>query len=263
MVNFYIAFPSDIFSDIPHLREKTVRIANLIRTANLFRLKKIIVFKHHKSDDQLISLMDFFLTPSYLRKFRFKIDKNFKYTGCAPPIRAEYEKWKDKRIGLVLNYDHTKKILEVIIDRNERVNLKYEKNIQGKMILLKKHNNAWEIDTAEQDLLEKVSFVENFIEFLKELKKKGFLVISTAREGQMLNLDLCIELKRIFSSHNEIIFLFGSPKEGLHEIFREFDANINDYSDFILNIFPNQGIETIRTDEAIFGTLSIFNLFRI
>jgi len=36
--------------------------------------------------------------------------------------------------------------------------------------------------------------------------------------------------------------------------------NLDNLVDIVFNVFPNQGTITIRTDEAIFGTLSIFNM---
>lgn len=263
MINFYISFPSDIFSDIPHLREKTVRIANLIRTVNIFMVKKIFIFKHHKADEDLNILINYFLTPSYLRKFRFGINKRLKYTGCAPPIRAQYEGWRDKKIGYVLSYDSSKKILKVAIDLNKKVNVRYEKDLTGKLVLLNSTSKGWEIEQNKyQDLIDRVVFLEDLITFLKKTKGNKFIVISTAREGKILSLDLITEIRKKMMTNTEVLFLFGSPREGLYEIFREFKANIEDFSDYILNTFPNQGVETIRTDEAIFGTLSIFNLLR-
>jgi Uncharacterized conserved protein len=78
----------------------------------------------------------------------------------------------------------------------------------------------------------------------------------------MINLNLLNELNQKIKKVNEIFFVFGSPKEGLYEIYKEIGENLEDLSDYVLNLFPNQGIETIRTDEAIFGTLSIFNILR-
>ena len=58
----------------------------------------------------------------------------------------------------------------------------------------------------------------------------------------------------------KILIVFGSPKHGVLEIIKNEKILVN-FNDFLLlNLFPNQGVETIRSEEAILGTLSIINM---
>jgi predicted SPOUT superfamily RNA methylase MTH1 len=52
--------------------------------------------------------------------------------------------------------------------------------------------------------------------------------------------------------------IFGSPRKGLEEIMSSEGMNINEY-EFVVNMFPFQGTETVRLEEAILGTLAILN----
>jgi predicted SPOUT superfamily RNA methylase MTH1 len=47
----------------------------------------------------------------------------------------------------------------------------------------------------------------------------------------------------------------------LFEIARDEGANLNDVVDFVVNTLPEQGTETVRTEEAVFASLSILNVW--
>ena len=55
--------------------------------------------------------------------------------------------------------------------------------------------------------------------------------------------------------------LFGSPSAGLYEILGLEGLNLDEIADFVVNTIPLQGVETVRTEEAVYASLAIFNLF--
>jgi len=63
-----------------------------------------------------------------------------------------------------------------------------------------------------------------------------------------------------FSSSKSVLVLFGSPHEGVFSIAKREGFRLEDVADFILNTIPLQGTETVRTEEAVFATLSILNV---
>ena len=91
-----IAIPLSIVSDIPHLREKTLKIGLIGRAAAIFRVNEIIVFPdilniNQKRDRNLIAmLLAYMETPQYLRKRLFKIKPELKYAGILPPLRTPH-----------------------------------------------------------------------------------------------------------------------------------------------------------------------------
>jgi len=98
--------------------------------------------------------------------------------------------------------------------------------------------------------------------FLKIIKNNNYdLVIATSVKGQSLS-DNFEEIIKKWKKANNIILEFGAPNKGLFEIAKDEGFNLIENTDFILNIIPRQGTVTIRTEEALFATLSIFNLFR-
>jgi len=59
-------------------------------------------------------------------------------------------------------------------------------------------------------------------------------------------------------SNNSILVVFGSPKFGLNSILSKEKMDISKYYSY--NFFPNQGTQTVRLEESIYGVLSILNI---
>jgi predicted SPOUT superfamily RNA methylase MTH1 len=53
---------------------------------------------------------------------------------------------------------------------------------------------------------------------------------------------------------------FGAPARGLHEIVKDEGLDLNDVVDFVVNMVPEQGTETVRTEEALFASLAVLNV---
>jgi predicted SPOUT superfamily RNA methylase MTH1 len=85
------------------------------------------------------------------------------------------------------------------------------------------------------------------------------LTISTSRRGNVVQEALNDLSLRWKSSHRPLI-LFGSPSQGVPEILAKEGADLTKMVDFNLNMISNQGVETVRTEEALLATLSILNV---
>ena len=59
------------------------------------------------------------------------------------------------------------------------------------------------------------------------------------------------------NTDSSILIAFGSPKTGLMSVISR--EKIDKSNLFLINLFPNQGVETIRSEEAIMAGLSLFN----
>ncbi len=53
---------------------------------------------------------------------------------------------------------------------------------------------------------------------------------------------------------------FGAPSRGLHEIVQDEGLTLADLSDFIVNMVPNEGTVTVRTEEALLASLAVLNM---
>jgi methyltransferase len=58
----------------------------------------------------------------------------------------------------------------------------------------------------------------------------------------------------------KILLGFGAPSRGLHEIAKEEGAKLEAIVDFVVNMIPEQGTVTVRTEEALLASLAILNV---
>jgi predicted SPOUT superfamily RNA methylase MTH1 len=59
------------------------------------------------------------------------------------------------------------------------------------------------------------------------------------------------------SNSDGVKLIFGSPTRGLFDIFGQGLAR---KVDFVVNLFPAQWVETVRTEEAIFAGLGLLSM---
>lgn len=61
---------------------------------------------------------------------------------------------------------------------------------------------------------------------------------------------------------DRVLVIFGSPYHGVDEILRAegMEWALRKYP--FINFIPGQGVETVRTEEAVIAVLSILNLVR-
>jgi predicted SPOUT superfamily RNA methylase MTH1 len=84
------------------------------------------------------------------------------------------------------------------------------------------------------------------------------LVVTTAKRGQVISPRMRDDIKR--RGTGLTTFVFGAPNRGVEALLNEAGLSIEEASDFIVNTIPDQGTETVRTEEAIMATLSVFNV---
>jgi predicted SPOUT superfamily RNA methylase MTH1 len=84
------------------------------------------------------------------------------------------------------------------------------------------------------------------------------LVIATSRRGRQIKEVMNDLAKRLITSH-KILTAFGAPSQGLHEIAAHEQVKLGDMADFVINTIPGQATETVRTEEAVYASLSILN----
>jgi predicted SPOUT superfamily RNA methylase MTH1 len=87
------------------------------------------------------------------------------------------------------------------------------------------------------------------------------LVIMTSRHGQPINKVL-EEVETRWRTARSVVVAFGSPREGLRDILRREQTRMRDVADVVVNTIPQQGTETVRTEEAVYATLAILNLIK-
>ena len=94
------------------------------------------------------------------------------------------------------------------------------------------------------------------------VSRKSNYILLTSIEGRYLTDKLFSSFFTEIKSIKDLLIVFGSPKNGLKKILAAEKVEISDFP-FVINMFPDQGTQTVRVEEAILGTLAIINQYTI
>ena len=81
------------------------------------------------------------------------------------------------------------------------------------------------------------------------------LKIATSRYGNALQSQV-FKLREAVLRANSVKLIFGSPSRGLFDIVGQ---QLSQRVDFVVNLFAEQHVETVRTEEAIYAALNLVN----
>jgi predicted SPOUT superfamily RNA methylase MTH1 len=274
-----IAIPASVISDTPHLREKTSKIGLIGRAAAIFRVDEIIVYPDNikgnqgKEIDLIATLLAYMETPQYLRKRLFKLEPRLQFAGILPPLRTPHHPLNKKarnlkvgeyREGIVIS--KTKEDALVDIGVEHPALMRGKQFAVGKRLTLKiaKLGEQIEVQTANKDE------IPSYWGYAVSAEKRSFgklvengkfdLTVATSKFGTRF-ADVAEKIGERWKKASSILVSFGAPTRGLFEIARDEGANLNDIVDFVVNTLPEQGTETVRTEEAVFASLSILNVW--
>ena len=273
-----IAIPASIVSDIPHLREKTTKIGLVGRVAAIFCVNEIVVFPdlpdiNQRRDTNLIAtILSYMETPQYLRKRLFKIKPELRYAGILPPLRTPHHPLANRtkdltvgeyREGAILSLSETGSLVDIGVERPIMIpnaEIPLNTRVTVRVTKLGKHPRAALADRDEIKAYWGYHVTVSDVPFGKLVKSRSFdLVIATSRHGTPL-MKVADELtKRWKESRNKLV-AFGAPTQGLYDIVARENLKLNEVAHFTVNIIPNQGTETVRTEEALNTSLAILNL---
>ena len=274
-----VAIPVSLVSDIPHLREKTSRLGMIGRALAIFRINEVIVYpdkpmENQRHDAELISIvLRYMETPQYLRKRLFPILPILKYASILPPLRTPHHPLT-KRIADLIDGEYRDGVV-VKTGKNTLVDIGFERPIRlnegnaplGKRITVKivKHASKISIQKYDKSKISNIYWgyhvgISNAT--LAQMLSGGVfdLVILTSKYGKPL-IEVIGELKRRWIEAKNRLIVFGSPKQGIREILKCDGLDMDEVGSLVINTIPSQGTKTIRTEEAIFATLAVINLF--
>ena len=273
MPDLWITIPDSSLSDEQTKRDKSIKIAQFARACSIFRVTRVYIYHDSLSDFEkddprlLKTILRYLDTPQYLRKMLFPMMHQLQYAGILHPIKAPHHrvledikkvKAGDVRTGVIVK---VKGQLFVEVGLGSLVPFVGE-GLEGKKVNVKltsSYPNLKAIQAIEQDILDywgyEVKDVASISKLLASLDKTAIVV--TSRKGRYfknIEAGLAEDAKIV----QNILVAFGAPKHGLHEILAKEGASIKPY-EYVVNMFPNQGTETVRLEEAVLGTLAILN----
>lgn len=277
-IKLAVAIPASTISDTPHLREKTAKIGLIGRAAAIFRVDEIIVYQDNpranqvSDQDLIVLLLNYLETPQYLRKRLFKIEPDLQFAGILPPLRTPHHpvsgKLRDLKVGeyregLVLS--QSKEGLLVDIGVEQPAVLRETQYAVGDRLTLQVINvsSRVEVQASNRDDVPvywgfKVRIEKRpFVQFAKD--REFDFTIATAKLGSKFT-DVAGAIGKKWGISQHVLVAFGAPSRGLHEIAKEEGSRLEGLVDFVVNMIPEQGTATVRTEEALFASLAILNV---
>jgi methyltransferase len=273
MPDLWITIPDSSLSDEQTKRDKSIKIAQFARACSIFRVKRIYIYhdslSHFEKEDPhlLKTILRYLDTPQYLRKILFPMMHQLQYAGILHPIKAPHH----------IVVEHIKKIKAGDIRTGVMVKVKGQLFIEvglgslvpfvgdgfeGKKVnvrFIESYPNLKAVQATEEDIFDywgyEVKEVPSISKLLSSVEKTDIII--TSRKGRHFK-NIEARLSERAKSVQNILVAFGSPRYGLHDILNKEGASIKPY-EYVVNMFPNQGTETVRLEEAVLGTLAILN----
>lgn len=258
-----VAFPDTVLEERSSLRDKTVKLGIIARACAIYGVDVVEVFRDPKGHGEVMlikKVLEFLETPQYLRRRLFPLDEALKYAGVLPPLRIPSHKPLVPVQGLklgetregVTNADGT-----VDIGLEERAHLSGSAKPNVRLtVQVKSKDPLTAIPIARENVPGYWGyFVESkSVEVVFSDGRFG-LKLATSRLGDTLSEKL-LEVRASLARTTGVKLVFGSPSRGLFDI---VGPDLVKKSDFVLNLFADQHVETVRTEEAIFAGLGLVN----
>ena len=274
-ISLSVLLPSSLVADAPRLREKTVKVGLVGRALAIFRVPSVILYNDDdpKVPDQgaevklMVTLLRYMDTPQYLRRLLFPRARELRYAGLLPPLRTPHHPLQDAktkpgdyREAVVIEVSKDGSLLEVGLPKKGTIG---EKLKVGQRLTVKIGecfgNRIAATRVARAEVPEYWGFevlaAKSLIDVLNGLEAD--YVIGTSRYGQDLN-EAMRGIEK--SKPNRVAIVFGGPYAGLYEICDRQGVEPDKLFDVMVNTIPDQGTETVRTEEALLATLALLNV---
>ena len=278
MKEFSIAIPASVVSDTPHLREKTSKIGMIGRAAAIFKVNAIIIYPddpraNQKKDMELIDrLLTYMETPQYLRKRLFELSPDLQFAGILPPLRTPHHPLNRKsknlkigeyREGVALSRTKEGTLVDIGVEQPALARNAGMSSGGRVTVRIVRTGQTVEVEPADRNSAPSYWGYTVVVEkrsLGKMLKSGGFdVTICTSKYGTPF-ASLKERLTDSWASASRVLMVFGAPTVGLNEVAAREGLRLEEIADFVVNTIPCQGTETVRTEEAIFASLAVFNV---
>jgi predicted SPOUT superfamily RNA methylase MTH1 len=268
-----VALPASLTIDVPHLREKTARLGFVSRALATFRVEEAIIYRDRigaevDREEKLIEkMLTYIETPQYLRRLLFKVDPDLQFAGTLPPLRTPNHPDRQNpspgllREGVVVQSGPSSMVeagFSTLVRAGSKLPISKRLTIR-----LKKSSPELEGEIVEPSGLTiywGFRVARGNVSLPEILRSRKFdLTISTSRKGVDVR-EITPDLSKKWKSANRPLIVLGSPNDGVPEILARSGFNVSDAMDFNVNTIPSQGVETVRTEEALWSSLAVLNV---
>lgn len=268
-----VFIPNSFLSESKDLKVRTYKVGLIGRTLAVFNVDKVVVYNDGQLDENegkedgefIAEILRYMNTPQYLRKRAFPIRAELKHVGILPPLRTPHHpidshpEVGDYRQGFTVKRNNKGTFVDIGMDRLAFCKEKLSVNKIFSFEITKIAKNEVIVTPDQPDDIywgyEVISSNKSLKNSLKLTNPD--LVIETTRYGDKIN-SIFDELALKVEECKNISVLFGGPYSSIQD-----DVSNPNWSLFKLNTIPEQGTETVRTEEAVIATLSLINFMRV
>ena len=240
----------------------------------MFRVDEVVIYNDSPTKTSQVEgrlfekLLRYQETPQYLRRALFPPDSDLQFVGVLPPLRLPSHPNPEKplvgivREGLVIDSGETSLVnAGFTVPVKVRSKLRKPERVTVRVTVIQPELEGEVVDPNRLPIYWgfKVNRPGFTLGQLVGSKQMG-LTISTSREGREIREEIR-GLNASLRSAPKAIMLFGSPDQGVEEILRMEGMDVGKVCDYNLNTIPHQGVETVRTEEALIASLSALNAF--
>ncbi len=277
MDSLSVHLPVSLVADFSKLRMKTLKVGQVGRFLAIFRVDKVFVY-----DDEtgrvdnveeefsiIVNLLRYMETPQYLRKDLFPYMEELQFVGVLPPLRTPHHPLKnekneegDVREAVVTGTEGGESIFNLglpekgVLDEKLEEGARFTVKLGGKIGGNKRKVQILGKKDISQYWGYEVEKTKNLAQSLK--KAKADYKIGTSRHGE--NLYEAVEGIKSNDKGKVLTVAFGGPYDGLFEICEGQGVDPGDLFHYMINSVPEQGAETVRSEEALAATLAVLNI---
>jgi predicted SPOUT superfamily RNA methylase MTH1 len=271
-----VAIPCSFVADVPHLREKTSRIGFLGRALGIFKVDEVEIYADMSGNESasqgriIAGVLGYMETPQHLRKHLVRMNPDLRFAGILPPLRTPNHptsrrssdlKPSEVREGVAVQTNSQVSMVDIGVESLVEVPTRLHRGARVSVRIMRTGSKI----TAEVVDQSRIDIYWGFRVTLKNLplgrliqESKPDVVVATSRLGKRVDMML-EQLRTSIAGASTVLLAFGSPKRGLQEILAQESMNLGAVAGFTVNFVPNQGTQTVRTEEAIYSALAFLN----
>ena len=258
-----VAIPDTVLEENDSLREKTVKLGSIARACSIYGVDLVEVFRDEKGRGEskfIRKVLEYLETPQYLRKKLYTLDEALRYAGLLPPLRIPSHKPKipmDKVAPGEVREGITNAEGEVDVGLDRPLRLKEKVGANRRVTITVVSTAPLIADVIQrEDVHEYWGYVVESRTLAEVTSDPRFgLKVATSRYGNTLQSQV-FQLRESILKSGSILLMFGSPARGLFEM---FGPDLTKQVNFVMNLFADQHVETVRTEEALFAALNLVN----
>ncbi|WP_456484315.1 putative RNA uridine N3 methyltransferase [Methanopyrus kandleri] len=247
-----VAFPWSLFSEETDPKIYAYRVGTLARALAIYRVEDVYLYGDgvgtRRNAERLRKLLEYQECPQYLRKRVFRLDRDLRYAGVMPPLRAPHHKIHppkegEVREGYVVRRSRNGALVDVGADRLARTRWRFKPHERVTVRVVSE--DPLEVEPAEPEEYwgYRVRIVNELNEVLREFNEG---IIVTSRYGE--------DVREVEFKSPVKCLVFGSSEVSVLDV----DPGVRDEYP-VINFVPNQGVQVVRTEEAVHATLAVLN----